>query len=136
MSARRLVRRAASWLSMPLVAATLSSAGCGGEESDRAGAAAPEVQGVGEQRAGSSAALAQCVDWREGSRAERMQTIEDLRGQLTPQTSESTDTGYPDELAYDLLQRTCAQEYASGFRLYKLYGQAAAFAPLSVAPEE
>jgi hypothetical protein len=122
------VRRSLNRLTIPLLAlAFLSPAGCGGDETEED---APSVQGVGELRAGSSAALAQCSDWRRGTRAERLQTIEDLRGQLTPQTSESTETGYPDDEAYSLFQRVCAQEYASGFRLYKLYGQAAAFAPL------
>jgi hypothetical protein len=29
--------------------------------------------------------------------------------------------------AYDLLERQCAQEFASQFKLYKLYGRSAAF---------
>jgi hypothetical protein len=103
------------------------AAGCGNEASTEG---VESVQGVGEQRGGSSAALAQCSDWRKGSVAERQQTIVDLRDQLTAQSSETAESDLSDEDAYDLFERVCAQEYAVGFRLYKVYGQAAAFEPL------
>jgi hypothetical protein len=103
------------------------AAGCGNDASTEGD---ETVQGVGEQRGGSSAALAQCSDWREGSVAERRQTIVDLRDQLTAQSSETAESDLSDEDAYDLFERVCDQEYAVGFRLYKVYGQAAAFEPL------
>jgi hypothetical protein len=89
-----------------------------------------EISGVGQSIGGSVAPLAQCRDWRGGTTAERLATIEDIRGQLTPQTSPNERSGYPDREAYKLFERICAQEYASAYRLYKLYTQAAAFAPL------
>jgi hypothetical protein len=99
---------------------------CGGDTS----AERTDVGGVGEAIGGSVAPLAQCRDWRRGSTAERLATIKDIRGQLTPQTSQSTASGYPDREAYELFERVCAQDFASAYRLYKLYTQAAAFAPL------
>lgn len=112
-------------MAMAAAAATLSS--CGGDDTT---APRPDVSGVGEAIGGSVAPLADCGDWRDGSTAERLATIRDIRGQLTPQTSPSEESGYPDEDAYELFNRVCAQDFASSFRLYKLYAQAAAFAPL------
>jgi hypothetical protein len=89
-----------------------------------------DISGVGKSIGGSVAPLAQCRDWRRGTVAERLATIEDIRGQLTPQTSPNEESGYPDRDAYELFERVCAQDFASAYRLYKLYTQAAAFAPL------
>jgi hypothetical protein len=60
-----------------------------------------------------------------------MATIEDIRGQLTPQTSESEESDLPDHEAYELFQRVCARDYASAFRLYKVYVNRAGFKPLA-----
>ncbi|MGH2950881.1 MAG: hypothetical protein ACRDKX_02410 [Solirubrobacterales bacterium] len=107
--------------------------GCGdGESEDR-----PEpVEGVGELRGGSSAPLAQCSDWREGTVEERLVTVSDLRDQLTPQGVANPEAALPDSEAYRLLDRACEPEYAVGFRLYRLYANAAAFAPLRGEPTE
>jgi len=117
-----------------LMAATACLAGCGGSNPDQGGShdkAEPvPIEGVGASIGGSVAPLAQCRDWLRGSVDERMATIEDIRGQLTPQTSESEDTGLPDQEAYDLFQRVCARNYAAAFRLYKVYTQRAGFEPL------
>lgn len=124
MTARHFAR-----VAVPLLVATASFTGCGESSPDR-----PErvsISGVGESIGGSVAPLAQCRDWRRGSVEERRATIEDIRGQLTPQTSESEDSGLPDKQAYELFERVCAQEYASAFRLYRLYTQRAGFEPLS-----
>ena len=102
-----------------------AAAGCGSDAESR-----DAVQGVGELRAGSSAPLAQCSSWREGTVAERRQTVVDIRDQLTPQSSEAAESDLSDADAYELFERVCAQEYAVGFRLYKVYAQAAAFEPL------
>ena len=88
------------------------------------------IEGVGDAIGGSVAPLAQCRDWRAGSTEERFATIEDIRGQLTPQTSANENSGLPDEEAYDLFQRVCAREYASAFRLYKVYVNRAGFEAL------
>jgi hypothetical protein len=116
-----------------LLAATVCLAGCGeaqpSADQPRTDTTVP-IEGVGDPIGGSVAPLAQCRDWRDGTVEERMATIEDIRGQLTPQTSASEDSGLPDDEAYDLFQRVCTRPYASAFRLYKVYTQRAGFEPL------
>jgi hypothetical protein len=115
-----------------LLAATACLAGCGQAKptSDRPSTEPVPIEGVGEPIGGSVAPLAQCRDWRGGTVQQRMATIEDIRGQLTPQTSANEDSGLPDQEAYELFQRVCARNYASAFRLYKVYTQRAGFEPL------
>ena len=116
-----------------LLAAAACLAGCGqaksSDDQTRSDTTVP-IEGVGESIGGSVAPLAQCRDWRAGTVEERMATIEDIRGQLTPQTSANEGSGLPDQEAYDLFQRVCARQYASAFRLYKVYTQRAGFEPL------
>jgi hypothetical protein len=112
----------------PALLAALTLAACG-EASDAGGDA--EVQPVGPERAGSVAALAQCTDWNEGTKEEQLATIADIRAQLNQAGSDGPTPDLPDDEAYEVLDRACAQEYAAGFRLYKIYARAAAFAPLS-----
>jgi hypothetical protein len=100
--------------------------GCG--ERDDAGSR--DAKGIGLVRAGSTAQFANCRDWRGGTVAQRYATIEDIRGQLTPQSSESAASDLPDQTAYRIFQRTCATPGADSLRLYKLYARAQAFAPL------
>lgn len=89
------------------------------------------MQPVGESSAGSVVQFADCGDWRGGSRAERMVTVEHLRGQLTPQRSASAESPLPDRRAYAMLDRACTPSYAESLRLYKLYVRMQGFAPLS-----
>jgi ABC-type glycerol-3-phosphate transport system substrate-binding protein len=113
-----------------LMAATACLAGCGGSSPEKPASEPVPIEGVGASIGGSVAPLAQCRDWVRGSVDERMATIEDIRGQLTPQTAQNEDSGFPDQEAYDLFQRVCAQKYAAAFRLYKVYTQRAGFEPL------
>jgi hypothetical protein len=83
--------------------------------------------GVGPVRAGSVAALADCGDWNEGTDAERWVTIEDIHNQLNQAVADGPKPNLPPEEAYALFERSCSRDYAVGFRLYKLYGRAAAF---------
>ena len=85
------------------------------------------MQGVGQVRAGSVASLAQCSDWVEGSEPERIATVHDIRAQLNQAGSSGPTPDLSDQEAYDLFQRACANNFATGFRLYKLYARAAAF---------
>jgi hypothetical protein len=133
-TARRVARLALA-LGAALVL-TMFAAGCGESSADGEPAAdrtteTVPIDGVGETIGGSVAPLAQCRDWREGTIDERMATIEDIRGQLTPQTSEGEESDLPDDEAYDLFQRVCARDYASAFRLYKVYVNRAGFKPLA-----
>lgn len=103
-----------------LVAAAL--AGCGDDaQADR------EVTGVGQPIAGSVAPLAQCRDWEAGDEEEKLATIADIRAQLNQPGADGPTPDLTDREAYDLFERACANDYASGFRLYKIYARGAAF---------
>ncbi len=112
-----------------LLAAT-AVAGCGGAEADGT-ASAPAAKPVGDVSGGSVAQFADCGDWRAGTRAERMATVEELRGQLTPQRSKTAASPLPDERAYEVFEKACAPDYAESLRLSKLYVKVQGFAPLS-----
>ena len=101
--------------------------GCGGDATGQD----PRRSRVGDQVGGSVAALAQCRDWNAGTEAEKQATIADIRSSLTPQSQEESGTSLSDERAYELFEHSCAEEFAQGFQLYKLYARAAAFAPLA-----
>lgn len=118
--------------------------GCGGNEE---GAAAPssstatapasteilpvDVDGTDPDRAGSVAQLADCAYWRSASREQRLATIADIRGQHTPQQSETGASPLSDERAYEVFERACKPEFADSLRLYKLYVRVQGFAPLT-----
>jgi hypothetical protein len=120
-----------------LAAAAIGLPACGANDDDAAGAgrdrARPvDIRGVGLVRGNSTAQFANCRDWRGGSVKRRHATIEDIRGQLTPQSSESAESDLSDEQAYRIFQRVCANDFSDELRLYKLYAHAQAFAPLSI----
>ncbi len=133
MPASRAVARAASVL-LAALALTVAT-GCGGDGDSGGGA---KVDGgsavgkpVGPEIAGSVVQYADCADWRAGSPADRRQTVIALRGQLTPQGSETAESPLPDERAYEVLQKSCKLGYNGSLRLYKLYARAQGFAPLT-----
>ncbi len=103
-------------------------AACGDSDSQ---SATEEVSGVGQERAGSVAALAQCSDWNEGTEEEKLATVTDIRAQLNQAGADGPTPSLPEQEAYDLFERACANDYAAGFRLYKVYARAAAFSSLS-----
>ncbi len=119
-------RRAA----LVLFAALALLAGCGdsGESGDSGSA---DVEGVGPVVGGSTAQFASCRDWVGGTEEERYATIEDIRGQLTPQSSETAESDLSDEAAYEMFEHSCEAEWAASLRLYKLYAHAQPFAPLA-----
>lgn len=108
------------------VSAALVLGGCGGGQSDNG----DEVAGVGDVRAGSVASLAQCSDWSAGNEDQRWATIADIQAQLDQAGADGPTPELPDDDAYDLFERACANDYAAGFRLYKVYSRAAAFSGL------
>lgn len=122
-SGKQLVRL---WLVAAALASVAATPGCA-DEAESSGQAEP----VGTPSAGSVAQFVDCGDWREGTVTERFATIEELRGQLTAQTSETAASPLSDERAYEILDKTCATEFADSLRLYKLYVRAQAFAPLN-----
>jgi len=123
-----LTARNGARLTIALLAVSASLAGCAESSDDPP--KRESISGVGQPLGGSVAPLAQCRDWQRGTPEERQATIEDIRGQLTPQTAQGEDSGLPDEEAHALFDRVCAQEYASAFRLYRLYVQRVGFRPL------
>jgi hypothetical protein len=122
-----------------LAAAAVGLPACGGDDGDTGGAPARDgdapvdIRGVGLVSGNSTAQFANCRDWRGGSEERRYATIEDIRGQLTPQSSESAVSDLPDEQAYRVFARVCANGFSDELRLYKLYARAQAFAQLTPA---
>lgn len=129
-TAADLVRRFAAFA---LLGACLAVSGCGGDDSAEADS---PVAGVGQARAGSVAPLAQCRDWIAGTEEERTATIEDIQAQLNQENSGGPTPGLPNRETYDLLERACANDFAYGFRLYKVYVRAAAFSAFAGDPPE
>ncbi len=73
--------------------------------------------------------LADCTDWKEASVEGRLGTIaqiEEFTGGPIAGTDASGNT-LDDQRAYDLFENVCSNDYARAFKLYKLYGRAAAF---------
>ena len=120
---------------LALVAAGVALPACGddgGEGGPARDKDAPvDIRGVGLVLGNSTAQFANCRDWRGGSMERRYATIEDIRGQLTPQISKSEVSDLSDEKAYGIFQQVCANEFSDELRLYKLYARAQAFAPLT-----
>ena len=118
-----------------LAAVAVALPACGGDDDGAAAGrdkdAPVDIRGVGLMSGNSTAQFANCRDWREGSVKRRYATIEDIRGQLTPQTSETAESDLSDKDAYRMFQRVCANDFSDELRLYKLYARAQAFAPLT-----
>jgi hypothetical protein len=73
--------------------------------------------------------VADCTDWQQASVEERLGTIGQIRefvGGPVPGTG-GRGVALEDEEAYDLFENYCENEFARGFKLYKLYSRAAAF---------
>jgi hypothetical protein len=120
---------------LALAAAAVALPACGGEDAGGGAArdreAPVDIRGVGLRVANSTAQFANCGDWRAGSVERRYATIEDIRGQLTPQSSRSAASDLSDEEAYGIFQHVCATGFSDELRLYKIYAHAQAFAPLT-----
>lgn len=98
-------------------------AGCGGETST-----GPSGAGVGPALA-APINLANCTDWQQASADERLGTIEQIRNYVGGGVAGTEGSGVvlDDEKAYEVLDNYCQNEFARGFKLYKLYSRAAAF---------
>ena len=101
-----------------------AAAGCGGDEGTASS------QRVGETRVGSVAPFAQCRDWRAAGPQERRATVEDIRSHVALEDTPTQIPALPDERAEEVFDNACADRFASGFRLYKLYARAAGFQSL------
>ena len=126
--------------------ALVAIAGCGGDDEEAppgTSAQADQQQedggvidisgtdAVGENLAGSVAPLVECRDWNEATEEEKLATIEDVRSQISRQDVGIRSPRLSDEEALTIFDNTCEPPWAQGFRLYKLYARAVAFAPLA-----
>jgi hypothetical protein len=73
--------------------------------------------------------LANCSDWQQGDVSQRLGTIRELEEFLGGPTGSPGTSGatLEEDDAYQLFENFCEQEYARGFKLYKLYSRAASF---------
>jgi len=116
--------RRASIPSLLLAAAAAALIGCG--DGDSSAEEAQEQPGV---NLGVPIELADCTDWKQGSVDERLGTIRRLREFAGGPVGSPAGTGatLEDSEAYELFENYCDEEFARGFKLYKLYARAAAF---------
>jgi hypothetical protein len=81
---------------------------------------------------GESIRLDNCADWRKATVAQRHTTVVALRrfagGPVGSSAGIQNGPVLSDDRAYKLFQGYCANAFARGFKLYKLYTHAAAFA--------
>ncbi len=114
-------------------ALALAGAGCGSDDA-KTPTGVIDISGtdrVGQEIAGSVAPLAQCRDWVKGTREQKLATIADIRSQQNPGDPGIEAPPLTDEEAMGVFNGACSEDFASGFRLYKLYAHAAGFAPLA-----
>jgi hypothetical protein len=102
-------------------------AGCGGSgDGSQRKVDYSMVAGVG-----ASIRSANCRDWQKGSVLARRSTVIKLRkfagGPVGSSAGIKNGPVLGDERAYQLFQSYCANHFARGFKLYKLYERAAAF---------
>jgi hypothetical protein len=99
-------------------------AGCG--DSSTSAEQAQEDFGV---NLGAPIQLANCEDWNAGNVDERLGTIRQIANFAGGPVGSPAGHGatVPEEDAYDLFERFCANDYARGFKLYKLYTRFSAF---------
>jgi hypothetical protein len=71
--------------------------------------------------------LADCDDWNSSGPDERLVTIGQLTDLNAGQSEVYRGAVLDEEQAYDILEAQCEPEFAGAFKLYKLYGRAAAF---------
>jgi hypothetical protein len=105
----------------------MAASGCGGGSDNGSNA------GIGPS-VGQPINLADCTDWNNSSVEERLGTIRQIRdfnGGDVPGTSSPGPT-LDDQKAYDLFDNYCSNDFARAFKLYKLYGRAAAFSGVEI----
>jgi len=114
-------------LAVTLFVAALALAGCGGGSGTQ-----PQVD-VG-PNVGQPIALADCNDWNQANTEQRLGTISEIKGFAggpvvgnNASSPHGTGSVLDDKQAYDLFNSYCKEDFARGFKLYKLYERAAAF---------
>jgi len=116
------MRFAAALMLAFLIAA--AAAGCG--EDDVSQEQAQADLGID---LGAPINLADCTDWQQGDVSQRLGTIAELEEFLGGPVGNPGGHGatLDEDTAYQLFENFCQEEYARGFKLYKLYSRAAAF---------
>jgi hypothetical protein len=124
----QLHRRHAAHTVLALICCSALLGGCGGGGSSSSKKELPvelRAPAVGSVR------TADCRDWKRGTVAQRRTTVVQLRKFAGgPVGSSATIQHGPvldDGRAYRVLKSYCANYFARGFKLYKLYERAAAF---------
>jgi len=120
-----VVHHPAQALALLTVTAALV-AGCGGSNTQRPIDVGPNV--------GDPINLADCHDWNQANTEERLGTLNSLKNfaggpVVGNSATDPSGTGsvLGDKQAYDLLTNYCKEDFARGFKLYKIYERAAAF---------
>jgi hypothetical protein len=120
-AARASVSRAA--IAVLLGAAAFTLGACGDESSS--GTPAGELGGPAIE---GPLQLVSCEDWNAAGTDERLGTIAQIKNFIGgPSGNGGRGAIIDDDVAYDLMEGQCDEDYARGFRLYKLYARAAAF---------
>jgi hypothetical protein len=73
--------------------------------------------------------LARCADWRRSPPSARRKAVRDIRAFAGGPVGQGALHGatLDDKVAYRILDDYCSHDFASQFKLYKLYTRAAAF---------
>lgn len=127
-------RLAAAALTACALAGTLAACG-GSAPATRRVAQTQRLSAQAEQEAALEAATvraADCAFWDHASTAQRTHLLGEMRRFFgAPVDSETAPGAYgtalPDARAVEVLDAGCSPSYAGSFKLYKLYGRAAAF---------
>ena len=118
--------RRPTYLAAALTCWALLLGGCGGSGHAKAGGVAASPYGLG-----GSVRANNCSDWKRGNVSQRLGAVVKLRnfagGPVGSSAGIQNGPVLNDERAYNLLQGYCANRFARGFKLYKLYERAAAF---------
>jgi hypothetical protein len=107
----------------------VAALGCGGSDaSNTAAGAGPHIQ--------AELRLADCDDWKAADVSERLGTLSQLRDFAGGPSGSPAGHGntLSQKRGYDVLEGWCKNDFARGFKLYKLYTRAAAFS--SLVPEQ
>ena len=101
----------------------LVAAGCGDDE-DRGD---PGSSALGSPDVQTSAREADCADWNRASVEDRQVIVDSIAEYEGGRPSGTVGRTMPAEQAYEVFGRFCDRDYASAFKLYKIYVRAAAF---------
>ena len=123
-------------LILAAIVLSTAAAGCGGgQDVHRQGAKSPATTKVVHKDLGVDVRLADCTDWNRGDEAARRGTVEEIAGfaggQVGSAPGNVNGATITTAQAFNLFNHWCSQQYARGFKLYKLYTRAAAFTPRS-----